>query len=151
MLKTSSTSWGARPIEAKFRRIFLERLGLDPAEFPEGDRRTWPVLRAKLAAHLLTRPRDAWAGLFADSDACVAPVLDWAEAVSHPHAAARGSFMELAGVIQPVPAPRISGSGDFAPLPPPRPGEQSREILTDWGLAPGRIEAAFASGVVRQG
>lgn len=140
------------PIEPKFCRIFLDRLGLDPADFPQDDPSLWPMLRDRLAAHLATRPRDEWASIFADSDACVAPVLDWQEAPAHPHATARGSFADPGGVLQPVPVPRMSGAGKPAPVaaPPAQPGQHSRAVLRDWGLEQERVAEALTSGVVQQ-
>jgi alpha-methylacyl-CoA racemase len=51
-----------------------------------------------------------------DSDICIAPVLSLAEAPGHPHNIARGTFVEVDGVIQPAPAPRFSAT----PAPPVR-------------------------------
>ncbi len=42
------------------------------------------------------------------TDVCFAPVLSMAEAPAHPHNAARGTFIEVGGVMQPAPAPRYS-------------------------------------------
>jgi alpha-methylacyl-CoA racemase len=41
------------------------------------------------------------------TDVCFAPVLSMAEAAAHPHNVARGTFVELDGVVQPAPAPRF--------------------------------------------
>jgi alpha-methylacyl-CoA racemase len=41
------------------------------------------------------------------SDACFAPILSLAEAPAHPHNAARGTFANIGGVVQPAPAPRF--------------------------------------------
>ncbi len=83
-------------IEPHFFAVLLEKLGLASAD------------RARLAALFKTKSRDEWATHFADSDACVAPVLDLDEAPRHPHNVARGTFVEVDGVIQPAPAPRFS-------------------------------------------
>ena len=42
-----------------------------------------------MAAVFRTRPRDAWAELLADADACATPVLTLEEALAHPQAVAR--------------------------------------------------------------
>lgn len=49
------------------------------------DRATWQTLRERFSRTFNERPRDAWAKTFEGLDACVSPVLDPAEAVSHPH------------------------------------------------------------------
>ena len=56
----------------------------------------------------LTRTRDEWTALLEGTDVCFAPVLEIGEAPDHPHNAARGTFVEHQGVIQPAPAPRFS-------------------------------------------
>lgn len=72
------------------------------------DRGQWGPLKAKLTALFLTKTRDEWCGLMEMTDVCFAPVLSMAEAPTHPHNAARGTFIEVGGVMQPAPAPRYS-------------------------------------------
>ena len=68
----------------------------------------WPQLREEMAAIFRGRTRDAWAALLQDTDCCVAPVLSLGEAARHPHNSVRGTFVDVAGVSQPAPAPRFS-------------------------------------------
>jgi alpha-methylacyl-CoA racemase len=75
----------------------------------------WPDMKKKLTAVFRARTRDAWMELFDGTDACVAPVLSMQEAPEHPHNKARATFIEVAGVTQPAPAPRFSVS---TPEPP---------------------------------
>ncbi|KRA26081.1 carnitine dehydratase [Microbacterium sp. Root61] len=77
----------------------------------QDDRRYWPELRDLLEHAFLTRPRDHWAALFADVDACVTPVLAVDETAHHPHNAARATFTPIPGGMAPAPSPH------FAPLP----------------------------------
>jgi alpha-methylacyl-CoA racemase len=72
------------------------------------DRSQWGPLKAKLTALFLAKTRDEWCALMEMTDVCFAPVLSLAEAPSHPHNAARGTFIEVDGVMQPAPAPRYS-------------------------------------------
>lgn len=97
-------------IEPQFYANFLEVMGLsDDAEFArQMDVRLWPTLKARLAEQFRTRPRDEWAALFAGGENCFAPVLSMEEAAAHPHNVARGTFVEVDGVKQPAPAPRMS-------------------------------------------
>ena len=44
--------------------------------------------------------------------------LDWSEARAMPHLAARGTFVEVDGVMQPAPAPRFSRTVPATPTPP---------------------------------
>ncbi|KAA2246072.1 CoA transferase, partial [Solihabitans fulvus] len=65
------------------------------------------------------------AALAAGTDACLAPVLDPGEAVEHPHNAARATFVEVAGKVQPAPAPRFDRTPAATPTPPANPGEHT--------------------------
>jgi alpha-methylacyl-CoA racemase len=100
-------------LEARFYRAILEGLGLgdDPALAGDHlDRDTWPTIRERLTTAFAARTRDEWAATFASSDACVAPVLTFAEAEDDAHHRARGILVERDGIVQPAPAPRFSRS-----------------------------------------
>src|SRR5512145_548004 len=96
-------------IEKRFYEAFVERLGLKLSELPkQHDRSGWPELRRRFAETIAGRTRDEWERTFAGSDACVAPVLSLGEVARHPHNAARATFVDRDGVLQPAPAPRFS-------------------------------------------
>ncbi len=129
-------------LEPKFYAELLARLGLDPAGLPgQLDRDGWPALRGAISARFAERTQDEWAAAFAGSDACVVPVLSMADAPGHPHNAARGTFTEVAGVIQPAPAPRFSRTPAGQPAPPPPPGRDTSAILAELGYSPAEITA----------
>jgi alpha-methylacyl-CoA racemase len=92
-----------------------------------------------------TRTRDEWIALLGEHDACVAPVLDWNESTTHPHAVARHSFIERDGVVQPAPAPRLSRTPGSVRRSPPRPGEHTDEVLAEIGRGAAEI-ARLRSG-----
>jgi len=95
-------------IEPQFYASLREKLNLnDPAFDAQMDRNQWPQLKTHLAAIFNQHPRAHWEQVFAGSDACVAPVLDLDEAPQDPHNIARGTFIEVDGVMQPAPAPRF--------------------------------------------
>lgn len=130
------------PIEPAFFEEMLRRMGLDPAEFPARmEPANWPAQRARLAAAFRARTRDEWAALFADSDGCVAPVLSMAEAPHHPHLAARGTFVDRHGAVQPAPAPRFSRTPGAIAAPPPLKGEHGPEVLARFGFSAEEIAA----------
>jgi alpha-methylacyl-CoA racemase len=87
-------------LEPHFFAVLKEKLGLASAQFDPG-------LRDELTATFRRQPRDHWCTLLQGTDACLAPVLSMAEAPRHPHIAARGTFVEEDGMIQPAPAPRF--------------------------------------------
>ncbi len=136
------------PIEPQFYALFLAKTGLtDPDFSQQWDRARWPELKARLAAHLETRSRDEWCQLLEGSDACVAPVLDMDEAPEHPHNRARGTFIEVGGIIQPAPAPRFSRSTPATPRPPVT-GATGEDVLADWGFQAAAIDALRQAGAI---
>jgi crotonobetainyl-CoA:carnitine CoA-transferase CaiB-like acyl-CoA transferase len=137
------------PIEAKFHAELLRRLEIDPASVPaQWDKTGWPRMKALLAERFRTRTRDEWSALLEGTDACFAPVLSPAEAPGHPHIAARGTFIEVDGVVQPAPAPRFSRSVPETPKPPrPADAEAAEAILAPW-LDAEEIAAARSAGTI---
>ena len=122
-------------IEAKFYAELLARLGLDAAlAKTQHDRATWPALRATLAARFREKTRDEWSDVFAGADACVAPVLTFAESRAHPQVVARAGAIELGGFAQPAPAPRFARTPAAATRPPPERGSGGAEALAEWGF-----------------
>jgi crotonobetainyl-CoA:carnitine CoA-transferase CaiB-like acyl-CoA transferase len=136
------------PIEEKFRVLLLEGLGLDPATFPDvTDPANWAKARPILAARIATRPRDEWAAIFAESDACVAPVLSAEESRSHPHLVERGVYVKVGEHLQPAPAPRFSATPCDVPTPTVARGS-SAEALTGWGVSLGQVETLRRAGAL---
>lgn len=121
------------PIEPHFWRELVERIGAEGLG-AQYDQEAWPADAEALAAIFRTRTRDEWAALLEGTDACFAPVLDLAEAPDHPHMAARGSFSDAHGLIQPAVAPRLSRTPGAIQGPPVRTGEGGEEMLRAWGV-----------------
>ncbi len=127
-------------IEAKFYAILLDKLGLDPADLPaQMDRPTWPEMARKLEALFAEKTRDEWCEIMEGTDICFAPVLTFDEAFEHPHAKSRGSFVEVDGVKQPVPAPRFSRTPSSVKSAPPEYGADTAAGLASWGLSESEI------------
>jgi alpha-methylacyl-CoA racemase len=123
-------------IEPQFYAELVRIAGLDPADFSaQMDSGRWPELQQKLEALFRTRTRDEWCRLMEGTDVCFAPVLDLHEAPNHPHNRARGTYIEVDGMIQPGPAPRFSRTSPSVAHAPHRPGADTDEILKDWGIA----------------
>jgi alpha-methylacyl-CoA racemase len=127
-------------IEPQFYAALLRGLELEGEDLPDQmDREAWPQMKERFAALFATKTRDEWTAVFEGTDACVAPVLSPWEAPSHPHLRARGTFSEVAGVVQPSPAPRFGGTPGAIRRPPPNPGQHADEALADWGLDPDEV------------
>lgn len=113
-----------------------------------GDRSTWPAMKARLAAVFATKSRDEWCALLEGRDTCFAPVLDPEEAPDHPQLRDRGTFTEVAGVVQPAPAPRLSRTPAAVQGPPPAPGEHTEAALADWGIAADELASLRATAAI---
>jgi alpha-methylacyl-CoA racemase len=141
---------GVGAIESQFYAELIRLLDLEGEELPDqSDRAAWPAMKERFAEVFASRTRDEWEKVFEGSDACVAPVLSLSEAPDHPHNRLRGTFTEVAGVVQPAPAPRFTGTPGAIRRPPPNPGQHADEALGDWGLDPDQIAGLRSSGAVR--
>jgi alpha-methylacyl-CoA racemase len=140
-------------IEPQFYAELLRLTGLDsdPAFAKQMDRASWPELKQRLADLFATKPRAEWCALMEATDVCFAPVLTMSDAAAHPHNAARGTFIELAGTTQPAPAPRFSRTVAQVTTPPAHPGQHTMEVLQDCGFDDGRIEQLIANRAVVAG
>ncbi|NKQ53227.1 CoA transferase [Amycolatopsis sp. K13G38] len=120
-------------IEPQFYARLLDGLGLDAADLPaQLDTEGWPTVRARFTEVFGAHPRDHWEKVFAGTDACVTPVLTFAEAAQHPQMAARGTLTELDGVTQPAPPPRFSRTVPAVPAAPPEPGAHTDLVPSEW-------------------
>jgi alpha-methylacyl-CoA racemase len=120
-------------IEPQFYAELIQKLGLDPASLPaQQDISRFPELRAILTETFLKHDRDHWAEVFKASDACVTPVLSFAEIETEPHNVERGSFYRVGDSVFPMPAPRFSRTQPGTPTPPRAPGEDTEAVLNEW-------------------
>ncbi len=140
---------GVGAIEPQFYAELIRLLGLEGEDLPaQMDRESWPKMKIRFAEIFAGRTRDEWEEVFTSSDACVVPVLAPAEAPAHPHNEHRGTFTEIAGVVQPAPAPRFLGTPSSIRRPPPNPGQHGDEALADWGVEAEDVAALRRSGAI---
>ncbi|MCX4096832.1 CaiB/BaiF CoA transferase family protein [Nocardia sp. alder85J] len=146
--ETSDGRWvSVGAIEPQFYRNLLKALDLtDIAVEDQNDETRWPAVKARLAAVFKTRTRDRWCELLEGAEACFAPVLSPWEAPDHPHNRQRGTYTEVAGLVQPGPAPRFGRTPGAVAGPAPHPGQHTDEVLLEWGLGAGEIAALRADG-----
>jgi alpha-methylacyl-CoA racemase len=136
-------------LEPQFYALLLEKTGLkDDADFAaQMNSAHWPALKERLTTLFKTRTRDDWCADMEMTDVCFAPVLSMSEAPHHPHNAARGTFVEADGVMQPAPAPRYSATVSDAPRMTKM--ADTDAILAELGYDSGKVEALKAAGAVK--
>jgi alpha-methylacyl-CoA racemase len=137
-------------IEPQFYAELLRITGLqdDPEFQRQMDQDLWPHLKTRLHQVFDTKTRDEWCALMEGTDVCFAPVLTMSEAAAHPHNVERSTFIDVGGTTQPAPAPRFSRTQPEVRGLPAHAGQHTRAVLADWGVAPDRIDALFASNAV---
>jgi alpha-methylacyl-CoA racemase len=123
-------------IEPQFYAELLRLTGLEGEDLPrQMDRSAWGSLAGRLTEIFKSKTRDEWCEIMEGTDVCFAPVLSMGEAYQHPHNVARGTFVEVAGKLQPGPAPRFSRTPAEISRPPSHAGQHTDEALADWGFS----------------
>ena len=135
-------------IEPQFYAELVQKLDLVDALPHQHDRTRWPEYKQVVAARVAERTRDEWDAIFEGSDACYAPVLTRSEAMSHPHNVERGTFVEVAGHVQPGPAPRFSRTPNDVPSPPAHAGQHTDEVLEAFGYTAEAIAELRNAGAI---
>ena len=106
-------------IESKFHAEMFKLMELDSSIVADQmNREEWPKLKEIMAERFASKTRDEWVAIMGGSDACFAPVLELNEVAKDPHNAARNTFIEIDGVLQPAPAPRFTRTPNPTPTPP---------------------------------
>jgi len=136
-------------IEPKFFAMLLAGLGLDAADWSQNDHALWPSMRAEFTRIFASKPRAHWERTFAGKDACVSPVLTFRESRGHPQHAARETYIEIDGILQPSPAPRMSAHRAATPRSPPQAGADGEAILAELGRSASQIEKLRLDGIVQ--
>ena len=120
-------------IEPQFFKIFIALSGLPESEIDiQNDREKWSDTNARFEAHFKTRSRDAWMQLFDGSDACVAPVLNFDEAIEHPHNKNRKVFR--GNKFEASPAPRFDRTPSSIPKSAVAKGSSTDDLLAGLGI-----------------
>jgi alpha-methylacyl-CoA racemase len=136
-------------IEPQFYAELLRLSGLEGQDLPaQMDRSQWGTMKERLASVFRTKTRDEWCRIMEGTDVCFAPVLSMREAPGHPHNRHRQTFVEVAGVPQPAPAPRFSRTPGSIDSPPPHVGQHTGEALGDWGFSPEEVAKLREAGAV---
>ncbi|KAG9314913.1 CoA-transferase family III [Chiua virens] len=129
-------------VEPQFFAVFIDRFNAalrnngmktewTPTHAEQFTKTDWPRLRQYIEDGFKTRPRDYWAKVFQDSDACAVPVLTPAEA----------ALIDPSDSTRPVPHPQLART----PASSPRggsplgsilePGTHNEDILMELGFS----------------
>lgn len=136
-------------IEPQFYRLFLDLCGLDdPAFTDQWNKQAWPQLQKKLCQLFLLHSQDEWRALLEGTDVCFAPVLDFDQALEHPHYQARNTFINIDGIPQPAPAPRFSRTPGSAGRLPESVGQHTSEVLHEAGFSEAEVANFAAEGII---
>jgi alpha-methylacyl-CoA racemase len=138
-------------IEPQFYAELMRLTGLEGQDIPhQQDRAEWGSNKDRLTEIFRSKTRDEWSEIMEGTDVCFAPVLTMLEAAEHPHNVERGTFVEVAGMIQPAPSPRFSETPGEISRPQAHAGQHTDEILAEWldldadGIAKRRASGAIA-------
>jgi crotonobetainyl-CoA:carnitine CoA-transferase CaiB-like acyl-CoA transferase len=106
-----------------------------------GDAEAQAKTRAALALIFETRTAAEWQALLAQHDCCVEIALEPAELADHPLHRAREVFFSIDGGegVGPIQQVRTPVGKPAHPLPPPRLGQHSREVLVEFGFGDAEI------------
>jgi alpha-methylacyl-CoA racemase len=138
------------PIEPQFYDQMLELIGLREvcSTVDQNDEKDWPWLKEIIRERIKTRTRDEWCAILEGSDACFAPVLSVVEAPEHPQNKARGTFVDVAGIIQPAPAPRYSATPNATPSLMVGDEEAGAAVLREAGFSESDIAELRSAGAI---
>jgi len=136
-------------IEPQFYAELIRLSGLQGQDLPvQQDPSHWQEMEVRLATIFRSKTRDEWSAIMEGTDVCFAPVLTIGEAYEHPHNRARNAYVEIAGKLQPAPAPRFSRTAPAVSRPPSYPGQDTGTALANWGFAPAEIARLRAAKAI---
>ncbi len=137
--------------EPQFYAELVDLIGAgDELASQQSDPTTWEDGKARLAAVFKSKTRDEWCALLDGTDTCFAPVLTVDEAPRHPQLVARGTYVEVDGVVQPSSAPRFSRTPSPAVGPLAVTGKHTTEVLLECGFTRAEIDGLCEQGAVVQ-
>ena len=136
-------------IEPQFFAAMMEKLPIDAEEYGgQNDRKRWPDQHKLLEQAFAAKTRDEWEAIFALTDACVTPVLDYLEAAKHPANAERAVHVEKPGWTHPQIAPRLSSQPLAQDFEIPAKGGDADSVLKEAGFDADAITTLYDNGGV---
>jgi alpha-methylacyl-CoA racemase len=136
-------------IEPQFFAAMMERLPIDREAYGgQHDRSQWAAQHRMLEDVFASKNRDEWEAIFALTDACVTPVLDYVEAAAHPANAARQAVLNDGKWLHPQIAPRLASQPLADGFAIPDRGGDYADVLGEAGMGAADIEALLVAGAV---
>ena len=136
-------------LEPQFFAEFVDIAGLpDGDKAAQYERSQWADMHARYEALFLTKTRDEWAAMFAETDACLAPVLTVAEAAARPHNVARDLYAQVDGIWHPQVAPRFDRSVAARTAKVHGAGADSEAVLAELGYDAATLVALRKDGTL---
>ena len=136
-------------IEPQFYVLLVQGLGFAVDELAaQNDKSQWPAMKQKFAARIKEKTLAEWTAIFDGTDACVAPVHGFDDALADAHNRARQSFVHVDGIAQPAPAPRFSRTVATIARGADAPGASTDDALGAWGFSASEIDELRKAGAV---
>ncbi|XP_075152808.1 alpha-methylacyl-CoA racemase [Haematobia irritans] len=120
-------------IEPQFFDEFKKTLGLPQLpQFPSDDAEK-EAGKTLITNSFLQKTQAEWSTIFEDRDACIYPILEWADVMKHDHNKSRKAFELLdddnGSVLAPQPAPRLSRTPGLLSKGPSNSPEAFEEVV----------------------
>ena len=136
-------------IEPQFYELLKQYAELDDSLFTyQNAVEQWPQQSLELTRVFKTKTQSEWCDIMQGSDVCFAPILNLEEAPSHPHNIDRQTYIDVAGMTQPAPAPRFSRTPSTVRFESQAVGRQTIDILKSAGVSDAEIEKLIDDRVV---
>lgn len=136
-------------IESQFFAAMMERLPIDQEAFGhQHDMAARAKQHEMLEDVFATKTRDEWEAIFAGTDACVTPVLDYVEAAAHPANAVRQAVLQDGRWLHPQIAPRLATQPLATHFEIATKGGNYASILGEAGMTDPEITQLIAAGAV---
>ena len=136
-------------IEPQFFAAMMERLPINTEAYGgQHDRAGFAKQHELLEDAFATKTREEGETIFAGTDACVTPVLDYVEAAAHPANAERQAVVQDGRWLHPQIAPRLATQPLATHFEIATKGGNYAAILAEAGLGENEISQLIAAGAV---
>jgi alpha-methylacyl-CoA racemase len=136
-------------IEPQFFAAMMERLPIDREAYGgQHDMSKRAAQHSMLESIFAAKTRDEWEAIFALTDACVTPVLDYVEAAAHPANAERQAVVVDGRWLHPQIAPRLATHKTASDFAIATKGGDYAAVLSEAGLDEATVAELVAAGAV---